>query len=100
MVCSNAPVCVTRCVEQIGAPAISGTATSTEEQTEHESATPPARGGLPRSSGRFGRADALIYFLGFHRVLEIPTDWPWDGHADLAAQGALALLACAALLLR
>ena len=42
---------------------------------------------------------ALIYFLGFHRVLEIPTDWPWDGHADLAAQGALALLAFAALLL-
>ena len=42
---------------------------------------------------------ALIFFLGFHRVLEIPTDWPWDGHADLAAQGALALLACAALLL-
>ena len=42
---------------------------------------------------------ALIYVLGVHRVLEIPTDWPWDGHADLAAQGALALLACAALLL-
>ena len=43
---------------------------------------------------------ALTYVLGVHRVLEIPTDWPWDDHADLAAQGALALLACAALLLR
>jgi hypothetical protein len=43
---------------------------------------------------------ALIYILGAHRVLEIPTDWPWDGHADLAAQGALALLATQLGLLR
>ncbi len=42
---------------------------------------------------------ALLVIVGVHRVLQLPTDWPWDAHADVAAQGALALLAIAALLL-